>query len=90
MLPLSLPSLAVLATLSIRAGCRTISWPVIFTRSDSVRTVMFELASLRRRGAAWPTARSAMAIFASIPTLLIFIFFQKYFIRGLTLGSVKG
>jgi ABC-type glycerol-3-phosphate transport system permease component len=31
-----------------------------------------------------------MAIIASVPTLLVFIFFQRYFIRGLTLGSVKG
>jgi ABC-type glycerol-3-phosphate transport system permease component len=31
-----------------------------------------------------------MSILASIPTLLVFIFFQRYFIRGLTLGSVKG
>jgi len=31
-----------------------------------------------------------MSVIASIPTLFIFIFFQRYFIRGLTLGAVKG
>jgi len=35
-------------------------------------------------------AQGAMAIVASIPTLMIFVFFQRYFIRGLTLGAVKG
>ncbi len=26
----------------------------------------------------------------SLPTLFIFVFFQRYFIKGLTLGAVKG
>lgn len=90
MLPLSLPSLAVLATLQFTWIWNDFLWPVIFTRSDNVRTVMFGLASLRGQYSVAYGTQSAMAIFASIPTLLIFIFFQKYFIRGLTLGSVKG
>ena len=31
-----------------------------------------------------------MAVIASIPTLIVFVFFQRYFIKGLTLGAVKG
>mgnify|MGYP005852726617 CR=1 FL=1 len=90
MLPLSLPSLAVLATLQFTWIWNDFLWPVIFTRSDNVRTVMFGLASLRGQYSVAHGTQAAMAILASIPTLLIFIFFQKYFIRGLTLGSVKG
>lgn len=36
------------------------------------------------------TARMAMAILASGPMLAVFPFFQKYFVRGLTVGAVKG
>ncbi len=36
------------------------------------------------------TVRMAMAIIAIGPMLLVFPFFQKYFVRGLTIGSVKG
>lgn len=90
MLPLSLPSLAVLATLQFTWIWNDFLWPVIFTRSDDVRTVMFGVASLKGQYTVAYGTQSAMSIFASIPTLLIFIFFQKYFIRGLTLGSVKG
>lgn len=36
------------------------------------------------------TLRFAMAIVAAGPAMLIFPFFQKYFAKGLTLGSVKG
>ena len=36
------------------------------------------------------TARMAMAIVATGPALIVFPFFQKYFVKGLTVGSVKG
>lgn len=36
------------------------------------------------------TSRMAMAIVAAGPALIIFPFFQKYFVKGLTVGSVKG
>lgn len=35
-------------------------------------------------------ARMAMCILAAGPMLVIFPFFQKYFVQGLTVGSVKG
>lgn len=36
------------------------------------------------------TVRMAMAIVVAGPALIIFPFFQKYFVKGLTVGSVKG
>ena len=36
------------------------------------------------------TARMAMAVLVAGPALIVFPFFQKYFVRGLTVGSVKG
>ena len=38
---------------------------------------------------AW-ASQAAMAVIASIPTIVIFVAFQRYFIAGLTMGSVKG
>ena len=36
------------------------------------------------------TARMAMAVVVAGPAVLIFPFFQKYFVKGMTVGSVKG
>ncbi len=36
------------------------------------------------------SARMAMAVLAAGPMLLVFPFFQKYFVKGLTVGAVKG
>lgn len=36
------------------------------------------------------TARMAMAVIVAGPALFVFPFFQKYFVKGLTIGAVKG
>ena len=35
-------------------------------------------------------ARMAMCILAAGPMLVVFPFFQKYFVKGLVVGSIKG
>ncbi len=51
-----------------------------------------EMTGMILSGSDTPTesARMAMAVVAVGPVLLIFPFFQKYFVQGLTVGSVKG
>jgi len=90
MLPISLPALAVLATLQFTWIWNDFLWPLILTQSDSQRTIMVGLVTLKGQySVAWGV-QGAMAVIASIPTLVIFIFFQRYFIQGMTLGAVKG
>ena len=36
------------------------------------------------------TARMAIAVVGILPVLIIYPFFQKYFVKGITLGGVKG
>jgi ABC-type glycerol-3-phosphate transport system permease component len=90
MLPVSLPALAVLATLQFTWIWNDFLYPIIFTQSDDMRTIMVGLITMKGQYSVAYGAQGAMAVVASIPTLLIFVFFQRYFIRGLTLGAVKG
>jgi len=89
-LPVSLPALAVLATLQFTWIWNDFLWPIIFTQSNEHRTIMVGLMTLKGQYSVAYGVQGAMALLASIPTLVIFIFFQRYFIKGLTLGSVKG
>jgi len=90
MIPVSLPAIAVLATLQFTWIWNDFLYPIIFTQSDNMRTIMVGLITMKGQYSVAYGAQGAMAVVASIPTLLIFIFFQRYFIRGLTLGAVKG
>jgi len=89
-LPLSLPALAVLATLQFTWIWNDFLWPLIFTQSDDKRTIMIGIVNLKGQySVAWGV-QGALSLVASLPTLLVFLFFQRYFIKGMTMGAVKG
>ena len=90
MLPVSMPALAVLATLQFTWIWNDFLWPIIFTQSDRWKTIMVGLVALKGQYSVAYGVQGAMALIASVPTLVIFVFFQRYFIRGLTMGAVKG
>ena len=89
-LPLSLPALAVLATLQFTWIWNDFLWPLIFTQSDEKRTIMLGIVNLKGQySVAWGV-QGALSLIASLPTLVVFLFFQRYFIKGMTMGAVKG
>jgi ABC-type glycerol-3-phosphate transport system permease component len=89
-LPLSLPALAVLATLQFTWIWNDFLWPLIFTQSDDKRTIMIGIVNLKGQySVAWGV-QGALSLVASLPTLFVFLFFQRYFIKGMTMGAVKG
>jgi ABC-type glycerol-3-phosphate transport system permease component len=88
-LPLTLPALAVLATLQFTWIWNDFLWPLVLTRSEESKTIMAGINALKGQyNVAWAN-QAAMAVIASIPTIVIFVAFQRYFIAGLTMGSVK-
>lgn len=89
-LPVARPAIAALATLQFTFIWNDFLYPLIFTRSDEMKTVMVGLMSLQGPFASAYGLQAALAVCASIPTLIIFIVFQKQFTAGLTSGAVKG
>ncbi len=90
MLPLTLPALAVLATLQFTWIWNDFLWPFILTQKAESRTVMVGIMNLTGQYTVDWGGQAAASLLGSLPTLFIFVFFQRYFIRGLTLGAVKG
>ena len=90
MLPLTLPALAVLATLQFTWIWNDFLWPFILTQKADSRTIMVGILNLTGQYTVDWGGQAAASLIGSVPTLFIFIFFQRYFIKGLTLGAVKG
>jgi multiple sugar transport system permease protein len=54
-----------------------------------MRTVPVGISLLMGQHAYQWNQMLAMSVIGSLPVLLLFLFFQKYFIAGMTAGSVK-
>lgn len=89
-LPMTRPALAAIATLQFTFIWNDFLYPLVFTRSDTMRTVMVGILQQQGQFSVAYGVQAAMAVVASLPTIAIFIAFQKHFIAGLTAGAVKG
>lgn len=89
MMPLTLPALAALATLEFTWIFNDYLWSIVLLRSDALKPVTAGLATLRGQFVTDWGVIVAGALIATLPTLLLFIFLQRYFIEGLTLGANK-
>ncbi|HEX9755820.1 MAG TPA: carbohydrate ABC transporter permease [Gemmatimonadales bacterium] len=89
-LPLAKPALATVALFVFVDQWKSFLWPLIVTRSMEMRPI--EVGISRFAGiyyANWPY-QMASAVVAILPVLLLFVFFQRYFVRGIQLTGIKG
>ena len=89
MLPLTLPAIAAIATLEFTWIFNDYLWAIVLTSNDALKPVTAGLATLQGQFITdWPVI-VAGALIGTLPTLLVFLFLQRFFIEGLTLGSSK-
>lgn len=89
-LPLAKPGLAVLGIFTFMGRWNEFLWPLIVTNSSSMRTLPVGLALLQEELPMQYGLLMAGATYAAIPMIVIFLMFQKYFLRGITVGALKG
>ncbi len=89
-LPLAKPGLAVLGIFTFMGQWNQFLWPLIVTNSSSMRTLPVGLALLQEELPMQYGLLMAGATYAAIPMVVIFLMFQKYFLRGITVGALKG
>ena len=89
MMPLTIPALAAIATLEITWIFNDYLLAIVLVRSEEHMPVTAGLASLQGQFIMDWTVIVSGALLAAIPTIIVFIFLQRYFIEGLTLGSSK-
>lgn len=89
-LPISTPAIISVIIYRSISSWNEFLWPLIATSSEKFRVVSVALAFYRDEyGLLW-NKMMAVSLLATIPTLLIFILFQRFFIEGDTLSGFKG
>lgn len=91
-LPLLLPALASLAIIVFIWSWGAFLWPLVIVQDKALNVLSVGLTSYTQPYNGQPMWGAAMAAstVATIPIAALFIFFQRYFVKGLTAGAVKG
>jgi len=89
-LPLSSPALATVTLFSFMGNWDEFTWALTAIDDPLKRTLPVAIYSFQgQHGTQWGLVFAAMII-ALIPVLTLFFAMQKYFVSGLTTGSIKG
>ena len=89
-MPLCKPILASSALMSAMYCWNEFMMAMIFTSNDKIRTIPTGLMNLTGTlRTEWGTLIAGLAI-SALPIIIVFIIFQKQFVRGIAAGSVKG
>ena len=89
-MPLCRPALAALATLEFTFIYNDFFWALILISHGNRRPITSALNNLQGQFFTNTNLLAAGALLAAIPTILVFIALQRYFISGLSLGATKG
>ncbi len=78
--------------LAFMGSWNEVLWPLIVIREEQLMTMpqLVTLFAVGGRAEAQIGVKLASAVFLATPIIITYLFFQKYFIEGLTAGSIKG
>ncbi|MEQ8367591.1 MAG: carbohydrate ABC transporter permease [Roseicyclus sp.] len=89
-MPMVRPALAALAIFIFLGNWTAFLWPLIVTTSPDLYTLPVGLSSFGDEAdVAWELIMTGAAI-STIPTLVFFLIFQRFIIRGVVMAGLKG
>lgn len=88
-LPLSLPAIMTLIVVNSLYVWNDLLIAIIFLQDDAKRTLMAGISVFQGRYNDQVPLTMAGMVIASAPMLILYIVFQKHFIRGLMAGAIK-
>ncbi len=95
-LPLARPALTAVAIITFLTAWNSFLWPLIVTRSDSVRTLPVGIAQFLSLRPGLVMAQMSIgqsmagAVVAALPPIIVFVVLQRYFIEGISRTGIKG
>jgi multiple sugar transport system permease protein len=88
--PVIRPILATLAIWTFLSTWNDFMWPLIVLSDDTMYTLPVALANLVGERAGDTELMMAGSVLTLLPVMLVFLALQRYYVEGITLGSVKG
>ena len=89
-LPLMQPALATLGVFVFMASWNEFFGPFIFLDRKQLFTVQLGTALARQQWhTSWPQLMAGSVV-VTLPVLVVFLFLQRYFVRGIALTGIKG
>ena len=89
-LPLCKPALATLGIFNFTGSWNSFLWPLIIASSEKMYTLPVAIANLGGQYQTDYGLQMAGAVVVIVPIIIVFLFAQKYFIKGITLSGLKG
>jgi multiple sugar transport system permease protein len=92
MLPLATPAIAAVTILQFQGTWNGFFWPFVLIRDQDLWTLPLGLTQFRLVGGFgtnWPPLM-ATVVLATVPILILYMFFQRYFVEGVAASGVKG
>lgn len=89
-LPLGKSAMATIAIIGFIGSWNSYLWPLIITNSMELRTVQTGLRAMMTLdvGVEWQQLM-AMSTLITVPTIILFVALQKYFVQGITKVGIK-
>jgi multiple sugar transport system permease protein len=89
-LPIIRPILVTLAAFTFLSAWNDFMWPLIILSDSSMYTLPVALANLVGEHVQDTELMMAGSVITIIPALVVFLIFQRTYVRGIMAGSVKG
>ena len=89
-IPLSLPALATLGIFTFLGSWRAYLWPLVVCYREEIMTLPILIRTFQGMYSTEWTLLMAASILDIIPILIVFVIGQRYFIKGINIGGVKG
>jgi multiple sugar transport system permease protein len=92
MIPLIVPALVAMGLFMFIGEWNNLVWPLVILQSDAMRTLPVVMSTMLSSFAPPVDQGMVMAasLLVSLPTLVLFIIFQKQFVRGIAMTGLKG
>jgi multiple sugar transport system permease protein/raffinose/stachyose/melibiose transport system permease protein len=87
--PMAMPALATVAVLQFIQIWDDLLIGLLFLQEPTNRTITVGLAVLSSGNVVSVPALMAGSVVSALPAVVVYLFFQRYLVRGLTMGAVR-